>query len=141
MATKADFTELEWTTMQRGVTGAGMLVSMADPGFMDGLGESTAMAKYLSGQRTAGATDFTRELAAIRGTGFGVTAKPEEIRSETMAALESSLATLRAKAPEEVAPYGDLVVGVSIEVAEAKSGVKDSEIAAVEAIKEVLGAA
>jgi hypothetical protein len=141
MATKADFTEPEWATMQRGVTGAGMLVSMADPGLMDGIGESSAMAKYLSGQRAAASTELTRELSAVRGTGFGVTAKPEEVRRETMAALEASVATLQAKAPEEVAPYRDLVVGLSIVVAEAKSGVADSEIAAVEAIKEVLGAA
>jgi hypothetical protein len=140
MATKAHFTEPEWATMHRGVTGAGMLVSMADPGFTDSFGESSAMAKYLAGQRAAGATELTRELAAMRGTGFGVTSKPEEVRRETMAALEASVATLQAKAPEDVASYRDLVIGLSIEVAEAKSGVKPSETAAIDAIKEALGA-
>ena len=35
MASKADFTEEEWETLQRGLTGTGMLVSVADPGLMD----------------------------------------------------------------------------------------------------------
>ena len=30
MATKADFTEDEWKALQRGVTGAGALVSVSD---------------------------------------------------------------------------------------------------------------
>ena len=33
MATKADFTEDEWEAMRKGVTGAGMLVSMGDRDF------------------------------------------------------------------------------------------------------------
>src|SRR5262245_42807923 len=33
MATKADFTEDEWKALQRGVTGAGMLVSVSDTDF------------------------------------------------------------------------------------------------------------
>ena len=48
MATKADFSEIEWQTMQRGVTGAGMLVSLADQDFSDSFGESSALAKYLA---------------------------------------------------------------------------------------------
>jgi len=51
MVTKVDFTEDEWVTLQRGLTGAGMLVSIADPGVMDSFGESSALAKYLSSQR------------------------------------------------------------------------------------------
>ena len=50
MATKADFTEDEWKTMQRGVTGAGTLTSVADADFTDTFGEASALAKYLAEQ-------------------------------------------------------------------------------------------
>ena len=39
MATKADFTEDEWEAMRKGVTGAGMLVSIGDRDFTDTFGE------------------------------------------------------------------------------------------------------
>ena len=44
MAGKADFTPEEWTTLQRGATGAGLLVSLAHRDFTDGFGEASAMA-------------------------------------------------------------------------------------------------
>ena len=40
MAAKTDFTPEEWDTLQKGVTGAGMMVSLADPGFFDSFKES-----------------------------------------------------------------------------------------------------
>ena len=49
MATKADFTEDEWSTMQKGVTGAGLLVSVSDADFTDSFGEASTLAKYLAG--------------------------------------------------------------------------------------------
>ena len=35
MATRADFTDEEWKTLQEGVTGAGMYVALVDRGFFD----------------------------------------------------------------------------------------------------------
>ena len=139
MTTKADLSEVEWQTMQRGVTGAGMLVSVADQDFTDAFGESSAMARYLTAQRTIGATELMRELGTTRGTGFGLTAKPEEVRNGTMDALRSTIATLQAKAPEEVEPYRQLVLGMAQAVAEAKGGVKPTEEAAMGMIREALG--
>jgi len=141
MATKADFSEAEWQAMQRGLTGAGMLVSVADQDFSDSFGESSAMAKYLGSQRTIGATELMRELGATHGTGFGLFSKPEEVRAGTLEALRSTIATLQAKAPEEVQPYRELVLGIASAVAEAKSGVKPTEQAAMTAIREALEAA
>ena len=40
MATKTDFTEDEWETIRKGVTGAGILVSIGDRDFTDTFGES-----------------------------------------------------------------------------------------------------
>jgi tellurite resistance protein len=141
MTTKADFSEAEWQAMQRGVTGAGMLVSVADQDFTDAFGESSAMAKYLAAQRTIGITELMRELGTTRGTGFGLMAKPEEVRVGTLDALRSTIATLQAKAPEEVEPYRQLVLGIAEAVAEAKGGVKPTEEAAMGIIREALGLA
>jgi L-rhamnose mutarotase len=140
MATKADFSEAEWQAMQRGVTGSGMLVSVADQDFTDAFGESSALARYLSTQRTTGTTELMRELGATRGTGFGLTSRPEEVRAGTLEALRSTVATLQAKAPDEVEPYRALVLGAATAVAQAKGGVKPTEEAAIAAIREALGA-
>jgi hypothetical protein len=141
MVTKADFTEDEWETLQRGLTGAGMLVSVADPGVMDSFGESSALAKYLSSQRVAGPTELMRELGGTHGTGFGLTTNPNEVRAGTILALQSAVGILSAKAPDELEPYRQMVLGVATAVAEAKKGVSPSEDAAISAIKEALGAA
>lgn len=139
MTTKADFSEVEWQTMQRGLTGSGMLVSVADQDFSDSFGESSALAKHLAAQRTIGATELMRELGATRGTGFGLTARPEEVRRGTLEALRSTVATLQSRAPDEVEPYRQLVLGLASAVAEAKGGVKPAEEAAMAAIREALG--
>ena len=141
MVTKADFTEDEWETLQRGLTGAGMLVSVADPGVMDSFGESTALAKYLSSQRVAGPTELMRDLGGTHGTGFGLTTNPNEVRAGTILALQSAVGILSAKAPDELEPYRQMVLGVATAVAEAKKGVSPSEDAVISAIKEALGAA
>ena len=101
MATKADFTEDEWDTMRKGVTGAGMLVSIGDRDFTDTFGEVGALAKRLSEERKEGRSELMRELAAGRPSGFGLTASPEEVETQTLEAVRSATATLAAKAPDE----------------------------------------
>jgi hypothetical protein len=140
MATKADFTADEWDSLHTGVTGAGMLVSLSDRDLSDSFGESTAMAKYLAGQVTAGPTQLIREIAAVHGTGFGFTASPEKIRARTMDALASSMATLSAKAPDDVDPYRALVLGIAQAVAEAKGGVTPVETSMIDEIRKAIGA-
>ena len=71
MATKADFTEEEWKMLQKGVTGAGLLVSAGDRDFTDSFGEATALAKYLGSQREKSESQFIRELAHVREAGSG----------------------------------------------------------------------
>ena len=139
MATKNDFTEPEWEGLQKGITGSGMLASLSDRDLTDTFGEAGAMAKYLSGQQVAGSSDFIRELAKTHGTGFGFTASPDRVRAETMEALRVSIATLHAKAPTEVEPYRQLVLGVAQAVADAKGGEVPVETAVIEQIREALG--
>jgi UTP-glucose-1-phosphate uridylyltransferase len=140
MATRSDFTDDEWEAMQKGVTGAGMLVSVSDQDFTDMFGEASALAKALRAQHEQGASDLVRELAKARGTGFGLTTSRQEVEAETFEALRSATETLAAKAPEETENYRQLVLGVADAVAAAKSGVEESETAALDKIKEALRA-
>ena len=142
MATKQDFSDEEWETLQRGVTGSGMLVSLSDRDFTDSFGEAGALGKYLAGQQVAGPTDLIREVAKTRGTGFGLTSSPDEVRGRTMDALRTSVAFLEAKHPDEVEPYRALVLGVADAVADAKGGgTSEVEAAAIAHIREAVGAA
>ena len=141
MATKADFTEAEWKTMQKGVTGAGALVSISDSDFTDSFGEASALGKYLAEQHERSDSVLIRDLAHVHGTGFGLTASREKVETETLDALRSAVATLQEKTPDELAAYQQLVIGIAEHVASAKTGVKPSEIEAVTKIKDALGAA
>src|SRR3954453_7216166 len=105
MATKTDFTEQEWESLQKGVTGAGLLVSLSDRSFFDTFKEAGALAKHTAQARQNSTSQLIREVAAVHGTGFGVKAAPGEVESETLEALRSAKATLQAKAPDELGAY------------------------------------
>jgi hypothetical protein len=138
MAGKADFTEQEWETLQKGVTGAAMLVSVANRGFFDSFKEASALAKHLSEARKKHETPLVRELADVRGIGFGLTDSPAEVESETMEALRSGTSTLQAKAPEELEEYREFVLEVAQSVAEAAKDVGATEAGALDKIKAAL---
>ena len=140
MATKEDFTEDEWKALQKGATGAGMLVSVSDRDFTDSFGEASALAKALAAQHKGAATELMREIAGTRGTGFGLTASPQEVESETLAALDVAMGALAARAPDEVGSYRELVLGVADAVAEAKGGgISEAEADALEKVRTALG--
>ncbi len=139
MATKADFTEDEFGAMQKGVTGAGLLVSVSDADFTDSFGEASALAKYLAGQNQSGETELMRELSHVHGSGFGFAPSPQKVEAETLEALSSAISTLEAKAPDEVEPYRRLVAAVAEAVAEAKGGVTDHETTAIDKIRAAVG--
>ena len=141
MATKADFSEDEWKTLHKGVTGAGMYVSASDQDFTDSFGEASALAKQLVEERTTGTTQLVREIAQTGGTGFGFFSSPGKVEGETLDALRSSIALLGTKAPEEQEPYRKLVIDVAERVADAKGGVSGKETDALTKIKEALGVA
>ncbi len=138
MATKADFTEDEWHALQKGVTGTGMLVSVSDADFTDSFGEASALATFLGEQRQKNESELVREIAAVRGGGFGLTASREKVETETMAALRSAVTTLSAKAPDEVAAYRQLVLDLAQAVAAAKGGVTETETKVIDGVREAL---
>jgi hypothetical protein len=139
MATKADFTEQEWEALRKGISGAGMLVSLSDRDFTDTFGEAGALAKYLAAQRQQGTSELVRELSEGRPPGFGFTASPQEVETETLAALRSAKGILAEKSPGEADSYAQHVLGVMDAVAEAKGGVSAEESAAIERLKATLG--
>ena len=140
MATQSEFTEEEWKALQKGVTGAGMLVSVGDRDFTDAFGEASALAKALAAQKEQSSSELVRGIASTRGSGFGMTASPQEVETETVASIGVALAALEAKAPDETDAYRQLVLGVADAVAEAKGGVKPGETAALGKIRDALSA-
>ena len=138
MAGRADFSEQEWEAMQKGVMGAGLLVSVSDRGFFDTFKEAGALAKHLAGARENSESPVVRELAQSRPSGFGVGTSPQELEADTLSALGSSMATLRAKAPDEADAYRQFVLDVAESVAGAAGGGETAEAAALEKIRSAL---
>jgi hypothetical protein len=138
MATKADFTEEEWETLQKGVTGSGLLVSLADRGFFDSFKEAGAVGKHLSEGRKNNPNPLVQELAQVRGTGFGLRTSPEELEKETTEALRSATSVLQAKAPDDLPAYRDFVLEVAQSVAAAAKDVGAAETDAIHKIRAAL---
>jgi hypothetical protein len=140
MATKTDFTEQEWETLEKGVTGAGFWVAISDRGFFDTFKEAGALAKHLRAAHEQASSDLVRELAATRETGFGWRSSPEEIEQETTEALQSAVQILETKAPDELDAYRQLVLEMADSVGQAASGGEAAEGATAEKIKAAVGA-
>jgi hypothetical protein len=140
MATRTDFTDEEWKTLQSGLTGAGTYVSLADRRFFDSFKEAGALAHHLRDAHEHSDSSLMRDLATGHERPFGLSASPEEIEQGTVEALRQAVAILNAKAPEEVPAYRRLVLDVAESVAEAAKGVSPQENSALERIRDALGA-
>ena len=135
MAKKSDFTEQEWEALQKGVVGAGLLVSLSDRSFFDTFKEAGAMGKHIAQAKQSGQNDLIRELADVRGAGFGLTSSPEKVEQETLQALQQAKTALQAKAPDALEPYRQLVVEVAESVASAAGGGETAESGAIEKVR------
>ena len=138
MATKADFTEQEWESLQKSVTGAGLLVALSDRSFFDTFKEAGALGKHLAQAKQGSSSELVRELADVHGTGFGLTSSPDAVEAETLAALQSAKTALEAKAPDELEPYRRFVVEIAQSVADAAGGGETAESGAIEKISAAL---
>jgi hypothetical protein len=139
MAKKADFTEQEWESLQKGVVGAGLLVSVSDRSFFDTFKEAGALSKHVAQAKQNSPSDLVRELADLHGTGFGLTASPDKVENETLEALRTAKATLESKAPDELEPYRQFVVEVAQSVADAAGGGDAAESGAIEKVRSAVG--
>ena len=140
MASKADFTDDEFATLQRGATGAGFLVSISDRSFWDTFKESGSLAKHLATAHTSSPSELIRDIAHAHGSGFGVTASPGEVEQGTLEALRTSVTLLQAKAPDDLDAYRALVLDLATSVAAAAKGGDDAEATAIAKIRDALGA-
>lgn len=139
MATKADFTDQEWTTLEQGVMGAIMLVSTADPGFFDTFKETRAAARHIADAREKTSSELVRELAHEgRLSGFGLVKSTQELERETTEALRSAVSLLQQKAPDEIDDYRQFVLDVAQSVAEAAGGVAAGETGTLQKIRAAL---
>jgi hypothetical protein len=132
------FDESEIETLRKGATGAGMLVAVSDRSFFDSFKEAGAMAKHLVAARSGSESAVVRELAEGRGTGFGLTASPDEIESGTLEALRAARELLQAKAPEELDAYRTFVLDLVRSVASAAGGGDEAEAAAIAKVEAAL---
>jgi hypothetical protein len=135
MATKTDFSQEEWETVQKGVTGAGFLTAVSDRSFFDSFKEAGALARHLREARENASSELVRDLAETRGSGFGLTSSPGEIGSETLEALRKAMQVLQAKAPEEADAYKSFVLEVAESVGKAAAGGDTAEAESLEKIR------
>ena len=138
MAGKADFSKDEWEELQKGVTGAGMLVSVSHRDFTDSFGEASTLAKDLGGPSRE------REPARSRARrdprhGVRLHASPTEVEEGTLSALAASVTALAEKAPDELDAYRASCSRSRTRSPEAKGGVQQEETAAIEKITTALG--
>ena len=140
MAGKADFTESEWETLQKGVTGAGMLVASSDRGFFDTFKEAGALTKHLAGRaaedngQASSTARSPRRAAPASGS-----RRPQKVEAETLEALRSTVALLASKAPDELDAYREFVLGVARSVSRPPAAVTTSESEAIATIAAALG--
>jgi hypothetical protein len=130
--------ESEIETLHKGAMGAGLLVSVSDRGFFDSFKEAGVLAKHVAAARGSSESPVVKQVAAERGTGFGVTSSPQQIESGTLDALRSAVAVLEAKAPDEVDAYRSFVLDLARSVAAAAPGGDDAETGAVAKIEAAL---
>jgi len=138
MAKKSDFTEQEWESLHKGVTGAGLLVSLSDRSFFDTFKEAGALAKHMANARQS-SSQLVKELAASGGTGFGVGSTPDKVENETLESLRAARTALEQKAPDELEGYKQFVLEVAESVGKAAGGGDEAEGAALQKIRAALG--
>lgn len=131
-------TENEIETLRKGATGAGLLVAVSDRSFFDTFKEAGALAKHLAAAKSGSESEVVRRVAEGRGTGFGLTASPDEIESGALEALRSAKQVLETKAPEELDAYRSFVLELVRSVASAAGGGDEAEAEAIARVEAAL---
>ena len=140
MAGRQDFTEDEWNTLHRALTGSGMWVAMSERGFTSTFKETGAMASFMAHQSKESSSVLLRDLAATKGTGWAVSSSPEELRQGTLAAIKESLALLSTKAPDDVPAFKAAITGLAQKVSDAGKGGEDVEAGVIAELNAALNA-
>jgi hypothetical protein len=133
------FNESEIKTLQRGATGAALLVAMSDTGLFDTFKEAIAIGKHLDAAQEMSDSSVVRRVAQARGTGFGLRSSVNEIEAGILDALRSASALLYEKAPDELDAYEAFVLELARAVASAAGGGEEVEASAIARIETALG--
>ena len=132
------FTDSEIELLQKGATGAGLLVAVSDRGFFDTFKEAGAMGKHVAAARRNSSSPLIQRVADTRGTGFGLTASVTEVEEGTIEALRSAGKLVQVKAPDQLDAYRSYVLDLARSVSSAADGGDEAEAAAISKIKEAL---
>ncbi|MEO8106386.1 MAG: hypothetical protein ABI720_03630 [Actinomycetes bacterium] len=138
MAAKSDFTDDEWNTLHRGLTGAGMLVAISERGFTSTFKETGAIAKFLAKQSQEGDSQLVRELAGTHGSGWKVNSSADDLKDGVLAALREGIGILTAKDPEDLADYREVVLALAQRVSDAAPEGTDVEKGAIDSIRDAI---
>lgn len=140
MATKADFTELEWRALQWAITDTMAYLSMADPGFWDMFKEASGAAHYIAGVKAASESTLVRELAADIKTkrDKAVSRNPTDMSGEVVGRVGEAVQIVSSKAPEDLDAFKAFVIGVAKATAEAAKGTGPTEAAAIAKLEAAL---
>lgn len=141
MATKADFTETEWQTLQWAVTDTMAYLSMSDPGFWEMFKEAGGAAKYIAGVKESGENALVRELAGDMrpGRDKAVTSNPADMATAVIGRVSEAARIISEKAPEDLAAFRIFIIGVAKATAEAAEGTGPAEAAAISKLEAALG--
>jgi hypothetical protein len=138
MASKADFTAQEWESLQQGVTGAGLLVSLSDRSFFDASREAGALGKHIAEAKQSNSSQLVPRTRRHQRDRLRSHISPDNVETETLAALRSAKTALASKASDELESYRQFVVEVAESVADAASGGETAEGGAIEKINSAL---
>jgi hypothetical protein len=130
MATKADFTEEEWTRLKRGPFIAGLAISLADPGGpIEAIKETSATLKTVTGAADAGtrgelvaalASEVSEEARQRKSPLAGFKPKGALAGQEILDELRAVNAIVAEKAtPEEAEAYRAWLLAAAKEAADA----------------------
>lgn len=141
MATKADFTEAEWQTLEWAVNDTVTYLSLADPGVWDTFKEAKGAAKYMAEVRKSGENALVRELAGARKMkrDKDVSGNIVDISGEVIDRVNEAVEVLSGKSPEDVDAFKAFIIGVAKATAEAAHGTGPTEADAIAKLEAALG--
>jgi hypothetical protein len=119
MARRDDFSEEEWNALERGVTGTALVLAAAEGGPLSALKEARAFAQQLGEARRTSGSALVQDLAGTTAAELRTLHAGADVEQETVDALRAAVATLEAKAPDELEPYRAFVRGIAAAVARA----------------------
>ena len=139
MASKADFTPVEWQTLQWSVTDTMTYLSMADPGLWDTFKEAHGAAKYIEGMKTYSRNVLVRQLAADIGLHRDKAMSAGNVSGDAVGRVSEAVGLIANKAPEDLEPFKAFIIGVAQATAEAAKGIGPAEATAIAGLKAALG--